>query len=292
MTATANDTLTNLLDTEQVSKHLDTFIEMTIGYGPRVVLAIIVLIAGLWVIGRFVAVMKAGMERGRIEPTLSRFLGSLVSVGLKALLFISVASMIGIATTSFIAVLGAAGLAVGLALQGSLGNFAGGVLILAFRPFRVGDFIESQGIAGTVLEIQIFNTLMKTPDNKRIVIPNGALSNGIITNFSTEGTRRVDLVFSIGYGDDIARAKAIIRRVVSADTRVFSEPEPLIVVGKLSESSVDITTRVWANSADYWPLYFHLLESVKIAFDAEGVTIPFPQRDVHIYPEVKADGQT
>ncbi|MGD8416296.1 MAG: mechanosensitive ion channel [Pseudomonadales bacterium] len=273
------------ISTERMSGYMDKAIDLTMTYGPKLLLAIIVLFVGLWIINRFVRVMGAGMEKSNTEPTLARFLCNLTSVGLKALLLISVASMIGIATTSFIAVLGAAGLAVGLALQGSLANFAGGVLVLLFRPYKVGDFIDAQGVMGTVSEIQIFNTIMKTPDNKVIIVPNGSISNGIITNFSMEATRRVDFVFGIGYGDDIAKAKATIERLVKEDSRTLPEPVPQIVVSALGDSSVDITTRIWVNAPDYWGVYFDLTEKVKLAFDQEGISIPFPQRDVHLYQQ-------
>lgn len=274
-----------IVSTEDMSKYTDMAVEMVMGYGPKLLLAILVLIIGLWIINRFVNLMGKGMERSNTEPTLAQFLRNLVSIGLKALLLISVAGMIGIQTTSFIAVLGAAGLAVGLALQGSLGNFAGGVLILLFKPYRVGDYIEAQGIGGTVKQIQIFNTIINTVDNKRIVVPNGAISNGIITNYSAEPTRRVDFLFGIGYGDDIAKAKDVIRKLVEADERVFDDPAPTIVVSNLGDSSVDITVRVWANASDYWGLKFELTEKVKLAFDEADITIPFPQRDVHVYQE-------
>ena len=273
------------ISTEQMAGYMDTAVELGMTYGPQLVLAIVVLIVGLWIINRFVRVVAAGMERSNTEPTLARFLTSLASIGLKALLLISVASMVGIETTSFIAVLGAAGLAVGLALQGSLSNFAGGVLVLMFRPYKVGDFVEAQGVMGTVHEIQIFNTIMKTPDNKVIIVPNGAISNGIITNFSMEATRRVDFVFGIGYGDDIARAKRTIERLIKEDDRSLSDPEPQIVVSELADSSVNITVRVWVNAADYWGLYFDLMEKVKVTFDAENISIPFPQRDVHLFQQ-------
>ncbi len=273
------------LSTDQVVGYMDRGVELVMTYGPQLLLAVIVLFVGLWIINRVVRLMGKGMERSNTDPTLSKFLSNLVSVGLKALLLISVASMIGIATTSFIALLGAAGLAVGLALQGSLANFAGGVLVLMFRPYKLGDFVEAQGVAGTVAEIQIFNTIIKTPDNKVIIVPNGSISNGIITNYSVEATRRVDFVFGIGYSDDIAKAKATIERLVKEDTRSLSDPEPMIVVSALADSSVNITTRVWVNAADYWGLYFDLTEKVKLTFDQEGISIPFPQRDVHLFQE-------
>lgn len=271
------------ISTEQVAAYTDSAIEMLMSYGPKLLLAIVVLFIGLWIIKRIVKVTSKGLERSNAEPTLAKFVASLVSVGLKALLIISVASMIGIETTSFIAILGAAGLAVGLALQGTLANFAGGALILLFRPYKVGDWIDAQGVAGTVHAIQIFNTVLKTPDNRTIIVPNGAISNGIITNNSTEPTRRVDFVFGIGYGDDIAKAKGIIDRLIGADRRALSEPAHQIVVSELADSSVNITVRVWVNAADYWGLFFDLTEKVKLAFDEEGISIPFPQQDVHMH---------
>jgi small conductance mechanosensitive channel len=191
--------------------------------------------------------------------------------------------MVGIATTSFVAILGAAGLAVGLALQGSLANFAGGVLILLFKPFKVGDFINAQGHAGTVNAIRVFFTTLKTPDNKTIIIPNGALSNSSITNFSTEPQRRVDMTFGIGYADDIQKAKGILKRLVDSDSRILREPEPAIVLTELADSSVNFAVRAWCNATDYWGIYFDMHEKVKESFDKEGVSIPFPQRDLHVY---------
>ena len=273
------------LSTDQLSGYMDTAVELAMNYGPKLLLAIIVLIVGLWIVNRVVRVMGAGMERSNTEPTLARFLSSLVSIGLKALLLISVASMIGIETTSFIAILGAAGLAVGLALQGSLANFAGGVLVLLFKPFKVGDFVEAQGVAGSVSEIQIFNTVVRTGDNKTIIIPNGAISNGIITNYSAQETRRVDFVFGIGYDDDIGKAKSTLERLFSQDERTLDDPAVLIVVSELADSSVNITVRAWVQASDYWGLYFDMLERVKQTFDAEGISIPYPQRDVHVHQQ-------
>jgi len=275
--------ITTELSPDQVAQYMDTAVELSMSYGPKLILAIVVLIVGLWLVNRVVRLMGKAMERSSTEPTLSRFLSSLVSIGLKALLLISVASMIGIETTSFIAILGAAGLAIGLALQGTLANFAGGVLVLLFRPYKIGDFVEAQGVSGTVSDIQIFNTIVKTPDNKVIVVPNGAISNGIITNYSKEATRRVDFVFGIGYGDDMSKAKQIISRLIAEDARALSDPAAQVVISELGDSSVNITVRVWVNAADYWGVKFDLTEQVKAAFDQEGISIPFPQRDVHLY---------
>ena len=271
------------ISTQQISVYLDTGTTMVMTYVPQLLLAIVVLIVGLWVINRFVAATRRTMEARSFDPTLGRFLTSLLSVIFKALLLISAASMIGIATTSFIAILGAAGLAIGLALQGSLANFAGGVLVLMFRPFKVGDFIEAQGIAGTVAEIQIFNTVIRTPDNKVMIVPNGPISNGIITNYSKEATRRVDFVFGIGYGDDIAQARTVLEGLISADERILSDPPSLVVVSELADSSVNFTVRVWVNSPDYSSVKFDMIEAVKLAFDRASISIPFPQSDVHVH---------
>ncbi len=277
------DAIPEEISVDRMQGYIDSAVNMAIQYGPKLILAILVLIIGLWVIKRITKVLTKGMEVSKTDATLAKFLGNLASVVLKALLFISVASMVGIETTSFIAVLGAAGLAIGLALQGSLGNFAGGVLILMFRPYKVGDVVDAQGIVGSVAEIQIFNTVLKTPDNKTIIVPNGAISNGIITNFSTQTTRRVDFSFGIGYGDDFEKAKSLLQGIFANDERVLKDPEPFVRVGELADSSVNITCRVWVDAANYWPVHFDTIEKVKTTFDAEGISIPFPQRDVHVH---------
>jgi len=256
-------------------------------YAPKLVLALLTFFIGMWIIKLVVKVIDRGMSAGKVDESLQKFLLSLASILLKALLIISVASMVGIATTSFVAILGAAGLAVGLALQGSLGNFAGGVLVLLFKPYKIGDVIEAQGFIGSVSEIQIFNTILKTPDNKTIIIPNGAISNGNITNYSSEPQRRIDFVFGIGYTDDIALAKKELQKIAESDERVLKDPAPMIAVGELADSSVNINFRVWCKTPDYWAIYFDTFEKVKLAFDKAGISIPFPQQDVHVYQEKK-----
>jgi small conductance mechanosensitive channel len=283
MDSISMDALPEELSADRMQGYVDTAVEMAMQYGPKLILAILVLIIGLWIIKRVTNVVAKGMEASNTDATLAKFLRSLTSIILKALLFISVASMIGIETTSFIAILGAAGLAIGLALQGSLANFAGGVLVLMFRPYKVGDFVDAQGVAGTVAAIQIFNTVLKTPDNKTIIVPNGSISNGIITNFSTEATRRVDWVFGIGYDDDFEKARGILLNLFAQDERVFDDPEPFVKVSELADSSVNLTCRVWVNAADYWAVYFDTVEKVKTSFDAENITIPYPQTDVHLH---------
>jgi small conductance mechanosensitive channel len=284
MEEVANE-VTGVLEPDKVIEYTEMLVEMAISYGPKLVLAILTLLIGLWVINAFVRGVNRGFERSGMDVSLKTFLGSLISIGLKVLLVISVASMVGIETTSFIAVLGAAGLAVGLALQGSLANFAGGVLILIFRPYKVGDFITAAGESGTVQRIEIFSTILTTADNKTIIIPNGAISSGSITNFSTAETRRVDIVFGIGYDDDIRQAKDILEKLITSDDRILKEPAHLIVVSNLGDSAVDITTRSWVNAADYWGVHFDLLEKGKLALDEAGINIPYPQQDVHVYQQ-------
>lgn len=268
---------------EMVEQHSQKIVEMLLQYGPKFLLAILVLIVGFWIIKKVVGLMDMALTKKDVELTLKRFLESLTSVLLKALLLISVASMVGIETTSFIAIVGAAGLAIGLALQGSLSNFAGGVLLLLFKPYKAGDVIETQGHIGTVNSIQIFTTILKTPDNKTIIIPNGPIANGSIVNYSTEATRRVDMVFGIGYDDDIDKAKGILNRLIDADSRILKDPAPAVMLAELADSSVNFNVRVWVNAADYWGVFFDMHESVKKTFDDEGVSIPYPQQDVHMH---------
>jgi len=268
---------------DEVNIYTNQALDLVIKHGPGILLAIVTLFIGLWLIRIVVKSMEKAMNRANVDESLHKFLGSLISILLKVLLLISVASMLGIEATSFIAVLGAAGLAVGLAMQGSLSNFAGGVLILLFKPFKVSDVIDAQGNVGKVFSIHVLNTILKTFDNKTIIIPNGALANGTITNFSTEATRRVDMSFGIGYGDDLKKAKELLQKLVSSDDRVLKDPEPMIVVGELGDSSVNFTVRVWSKAEDYWGIYFDMQENVKLEFDKEGISIPFPQQDVHLF---------
>ena len=270
-------------EVEKVNEYTELASDLVMQHGPGLLLAVATLLIGLWIINAISRGFGRQFERSGMEQTLRNFLNSLISVGLKALLLISVASMVGIETTSFIAVLGAAGLAVGLALQGSLANFAGGVLILIFRPYKVGDFVEAGGHSGVVKSIEIFSTVLTTGDNKTIIIPNGAVSNSAITNYSTQATRRVDIVFGIGYDDDIKKAKDVLSELIAADERILKDPEPMIVVSNLGDSTVDITTRSWVNSADYWGVFFDLTEKTKLAFDANGISIPYPQTDIHVH---------
>lgn len=261
-------------------------IEMLMLYGPKFLLAIFVLVVGWWFIGRIASMTEKSMAKVKFEVGLTHFLVSFISVILKVLLLISVASMIGIETTSFIAMLGAAGLAVGMALQGSLANFAGGVLILFFKPFKIGDVIEAQGYMGKVVEIQIFVTVLLTYDNEKIIIPNGALSNGCVKNKFAEPTRRVDIEFGISYQDNVLRAREVLMAVLNEYELVLKGDDakkPIVHVSQHGDSHIGMLVWAWVDSENYWPVYFGLYERVKIAFDKENITIPFPQRDVHIH---------
>ena len=269
---------------EKFNEIVANIYDLAVAYGLKLILAIVVLIVGFWVIRFLTRGVKRAMVKGNVDPSLIPFLRTMFNVLLKTMLIISVMGMVGIQMTSFIAVLGAAGLAVGLALQGTLQNFAGGVMILLFKPYKVGDFIEAQGHAGSVKEIQIFQTIITTPDNSTVVIPNSPLATGVLKNYSTQPLRRIDFSFGIGYGDSIDKAKDILLKLATADTRVLKEDNPpLVAVEALADSSVNLKLRTWVKSEDYWSLYFDMMENVKKAFDKEGISIPFPQRDVHIY---------
>jgi len=273
------------IDSNSLGGLMNFVSELVVTYGLRLLGAIIALIIGFWLIKKLSRALKNIFEKREVEPSLSSFLLSLIVIILKVLVVISILGMIGIQMTSFIAILGAAGLAIGLALSGTLQNFAGGVILLLLKPFKVGDFIEAQGFLGTVSEIQIFNTILKTPDNKLIIIPNGPLATNSLTNFSAMPTRRVDWTFGIAYGDSFPKAKSVLEQLLKNDSRVLSDPAPFIVLSSLSDSSVDITVRAWVNSGDYWPVFFEMQEKVYDTFAKEGINIPFPQMDVHLHQQ-------
>ena len=255
---------------------LDMAVQMVMQYAPKVVLALLTLVIGLWLINRVVNVLDARLKAK--DPSLNKFLCGLVGIILKILLLISVASMVGIATTSFIAVIGAAGLAIGLALQGTLSNLAAGVMIILFRPYKLGDFVEVAGQAGSVKDITLFTTELATGDNKKVIVPNGAAWGDVITNYSANPTRRVDFTFSIDYSDDIDKAMDVIKSTLGADARIHKDPEIFTAVAAHGSSSVDIVTRVWVNTGDYWGVHFDAMKSVKEAFDKNGISIPYPHQ--------------
>lgn len=268
---------------ENYQYYIDYAVTMIIEYAPRIITALIILVAGLWLIKRIVLLSQKLMKARGIEKTLEKFLSDLIRWGLKILLLIMVISQLGIATTSLVAMLGAAGLAIGLALQGSLGNFAGGAIIMMFRPFKVGDLIEAQGKLGTVKEIKIFVTRLLSPDNKTIIIPNGILSNGTIVNFSNEGKLRVDMVIGVSYEADLKKTKQILLETVMKNENVLKDPPPAVGVKELGDSSVNLVLRPWTTPEKYWDVYFETMETCKLALDENGIEIPFPQRDVHIF---------
>jgi len=268
---------------ENLDLSADVLLALSLTYGPRLLGALATLFFGLWAVRLVIDVIKKMLGRSKVDPSLNSFLSSLASILLKVLVYISALGVLGVEMTSFIAILGAAGLAVGLALSGTLQNFAGGVMILFFKYFKVGDFIEAQGHMGVVKEIQIFVTVLTTTDNKTIIVPNGPLATGSLTNFSTQPTRRVDWTFGIAYGDDVDKAYGVLRELIAADARIHKEPEPFMAVSALSDSSVDIVVRVWVNAPDFWPVHFRMNEQVYKEFAKAGLTIPFPQRDVHIH---------
>lgn len=270
---------------ENLQDILDYLYKLGLDYGLKLILAVITLVIGLWVIKIVVKAIIRSMEKKDVDITLRGFIRSFLSILLKVMLIISVVSMLGIEMTSFVAILTALVLAIGMALSGTYQNFAGGVMLVLFKPFKVGDFIQAQGFMGTVKEIQIFNTILKTVDNKTIIIPNGGLSTSAMTNFSTEPQRRVDFTFGIGYGDDIDKAKNVINGLIAADNRILKDPESFVAVSELADSSVNFVVRVWANAADYWGIFFDMNENIKKSFDKEGISIPFPQTDVHVFNE-------
>ena len=271
------------LATTPVSDWLPDLVkDYLVPFGIKLVVAIVVLLLGRWVIKLIKKALTKVMTRRKMDPSLSSFLMSLVSVLLTFFLIMAIIGILGINTSSLVALLASAGLAIGMALSGTLQNFAGGVMIMLFKPFKVGDFISAQGYEGVVNEIQIFNTHVLTPDNKEVILPNGSLSTGAMTNFSKQGTRRVDWSFSIAYGDDYDKAKSLLLRLCDEDGRIQKTPAPFVELGKLNDSSVDITVRVWVAAADYWAVFFSMNEKVYKAFAAEGLSIPFPQMDVHM----------
>lgn len=267
---------------EKIETYWQMLLDGVIFYTPKILIALIVLLIGLRVIAMILKLMDKGMAKRNTDETLRPFLISLVGWTLKAVLAISVIQMLGVATTSFIAVLGAAGLAIGLAFQGALSNFAGGALILIFRPYKVGDLIESQGRFGRVTEIQIFTTFLLSPQNETIILPNGAVAASDIKNLTREGKLRIDLTIGISYGSDIAKAKKVLTEVMENDDRVLKDPAPFVGVLELADSSVNLAVRPWCDPEDYWGVYFDTMENSKYALDKSGVAIPFPQVDVHM----------
>ena len=271
------------MDDFNVDAYLTRIYEILTIYGLRIIAALAIFIIGRWVAKGIRKLLKRILERHDVDPTLRSFVCNLSYIFLLIFVVVAALNQLGIQTASVIAIIGAAGLAIGLALQGSLANFAAGVLMIIFRPFKVGDYIEGGGTAGTVEDIEIFHTQLKSPDNKTIIVPNGQLMNDTIVNYSTKGTRRVDMGFGIGYSDDIDKARSAIMEILERDDRIMKDPAPVAPVSELADSSVNFAVRFWTTADNYWSVYFETMEAVKKKFDAENINIPFPQRDVHVY---------
>ncbi len=273
----------------QVNQHVSqlwiTVQDLALQYGLNIIWAIVILVVGMWLSKKLSNLTTRLMRKNNIDETLVRFISSFVYFLLLAFVILATISEVGIETTSIVAILGAASFAVGLALQGSLSNFAAGVMLIVFHPFKVGEYIEAAGVKGTVEEIGVFVTRLLTPDNKVIYVPNSKLFGDVITNYSERETRRVDLVFGISYTDDIDKARKIIEDVLNSHPKVLKDPEPMIVVSELADSSVNFAVRPWVKTPDYWTVYFEITEIIKKRFDAEGISIPFPQTDVHLFQE-------
>jgi len=263
----------------------DKGLDLGLDLGIKIATALAILLIGKFLIKVLVNGIAHLMQRQDVDKTLQAFICNLVRMSLLAVVVIAAIGALGVETTSFIAVFGAAGLAVGLALQGSLSNFASGVLIVLFRPYRVGDFIEAAGIAGSVEEVQILTTILKTGDNKQIIVPNSQIMDSIITNYSAKDTRRVDMVVGVSYDDDLDKVRKTLEELVAAEGRIHAEPAATIAVAALADSSVNFVLRPWVNSADYWGVLFDMNEAIKKRFDQEGISFPFPQQDVHLYKE-------
>lgn len=259
------------------------FQDKLVEWGINLAIAVGVLIVGFFITKRISKGIESVLSKRNFDESLKRFLVSIAKTTLRILVVLTALGQLGVEMTSFVALLAGAGLAIGMAFSGTLGNFAGGVMILIFRPYKVGDYIKAQGEEGTVQEIQIFNTILLTVDNKTIIIPNGSLSNGNITNYTMQETRRVDFSIGIGYGDDYLHAVKVLERFIAEDERILKDPAPFIGLGQLADSSVNITLRVWTKTSDYWSVHFEINRKVYLEFEKEGLNIPFPQMDVHVH---------
>lgn len=258
-------------------------VEQIVLWAPNVLWAV-----GIYVVGKFAAkiarsVLRTMLRKGKADETLTVFIGNIAYAALMAFVVIAALGKLGVQTNSLVAILATAGLAVGFALQGSLGNFAAGVMLIMFRPFKIGDFVQAGGVTGKVKDIQIFSTVIDTPDNKRMIVPNGSITGDVITNFDGNPTRRVDIVAGIGYGDDVAKAKQVLEDILASEPLVLKDPAPAVALVALADSSVNFNVRPWCRAADYWAVHSAVTEQIKLRFDAAGISIPFPQRDVHVH---------
>lgn len=275
--------VTEIMDPGKAAEYLDMGMDIAVQYGLKLLAAVAVFIIGKMIANWVKKLVTRGMKKGGLDQIIIGFTSSIAYIAMMAFVIVAALGQLGIQTTSFIAILGAAGLAIGLALQGSLANFAAGFLMIIFRPFKVGDFVEAGGVSGSVQAIHIFTTTLITPDNKTIIVPNGNIGNDNITNYSTQATRRVDLTVGVAYDADLKEVRSILEDIVSKDSRILSDPAHQIAVSELADNSVNFVFRLWVNSADYWNVFFETNEAVKNRFDEAGIGIPFPQRDVHLY---------
>lgn len=265
-----------------VNRLIEQLQEFGTVYGIKILAAIGILIAGRIVAGIIRALAKNAARKTKADTTITKFIGNIAYIAVMAFAVVAAINKLGVQTTSFVAILGAAGLAIGLAFQGSLSNFAAGFLMILFRPFKIGDFVETGGIAGTIRDIQVFTTTIMTPDNKKIIVPNAKITGDNIINYTSEPNRRIDLVVGVGYGDDIDKVRAVLNKILSDYPKVLKEPAPQVALSEMADSSVNFVVRPWVKSEDYWTVRFGMLETIKKQFDKEGISIPFPQRDVHL----------
>jgi small conductance mechanosensitive channel len=268
-----------------IEKIISLITDWTTLYAVKIVAAILILLIGKWLAKKIAKFATKLFEKNQVDITLVRFFENLIYYSLLVLVIISAAGQLGINTTSFLTIVGAAGLAVGLALKDSLSNIASGVMLIMFRPYKIGDFVTAGGVSGTVANIALFNTILTTPDNQKVIIPNSSVTGSVITNVTANDTRRVDLTIGIGYDDDIKKAKNILETIIKEDTRILETPATKIAVSELADSSVNFVVRPWVKTSEYWDVHFDLTEKIKLTFDKEGISIPYPQQDVHIFKE-------
>ncbi|MBC8442346.1 MAG: mechanosensitive ion channel [Deltaproteobacteria bacterium] len=266
-----------------IDKIIETLTYWATTYSVKLIAAILIFIIGKWLAHKISRLITKLLEKNNVDITLVHFLESITYYTFLIVVIIATAGQLGINTTSFITIVGAAGLAIGLALKDSLSNFASGVMLILFRPFRAGDFVNAGGVSGTVASIALFNTTLKTPDNQKVIVPNSKITNNVITNVTTNDTRRVDLVIGISYDDDIKKTKEVLNRIIQEDKRILDTPKTKIAVSELADSSVNFVVRPWVKTSEYWDVYYDLIEKIKITFDEEGIHIPYPQQDVHLY---------
>lgn len=270
-----------------IEKYIEMVTYWVTTYSIKIIAALLILVIGKWIARKLTNLLTKLMEKNKVDITLVRFVDSIIYYTFMVMVVIAAAGQLGINTTSFLTIVGAAGLAIGLALKDSLSNFASGVMLVMFRPYKVNDFVDIGGVSGNVKNISLFTTELSTPDNQKVIVPNSGITSNVITNVTANPTRRVDLVIGIGYDDDIKKAKEVIQGVLAEEKRLLPEPAPLIAVSELADSSVNFVVRPWVKTGDYWGVYFALQENIKLAFDANGISIPFPQQDVHMYQENK-----